>query len=234
VMALKHLDGFVVVPEEMYAQLTEKRALHHHQPPPQPPPQDQSTLTADDVIEALPASLRERGTKLVHLLRTVMEWNRRGEIVNRYTDTPIPGSNVVNAVRYLLGDEGVDDPAKRYVAEVARDTHILPAIGDEEGEMDEEGHSDLRKKKKRRRKKKKTLLEKIENKKVLKKTGNKKSRAEKIENKKVLKKTEKKKSSVEKIENKKPRKKIENKKTRKKTVKSPVEKIEDKMSWLTL
>ena len=187
-MALKHLDGFVMVPEEMYAQLTEKRA---HRPA---PPQDQSPLTADDVIEALPASLRERGTRLVHLLRTVMEWNRRGEIVNRYTDTPIPGSNVVNAVRYLLGDEGVDDPAKRYVAEVARDTHILPAFGDEEEEEEEmeEGHNDLRKKKKRRRRKKKTLLEKIENKKARKKTGNKKSRAEKIENKKVLKKTEKK------------------------------------------
>jgi hypothetical protein len=185
VMALKHLDGFVMVPEEMYAQLTEKRA---HRPAPS---QDQSPLTADGVIEALPASLRERGTRLVHLLRTVMEWNRRGEIVNRYTDTPIPGSNVVNAVRYLLGDEEVDDPAKRYVTEVARDTHILPAIGEEEEE--EEGHNDLRKKKKRRRKKKKALLEKIENKKARKKTGNKKSRAEKIENKKTLKKTENKK-----------------------------------------
>jgi hypothetical protein len=116
-MALKHLDGFVVVPEEMYAKLTEKRAHRT-------PPRDRSPLTADDVVEALPASLRERGTRLVHLLRTVMEWNRRGEIVNRYTDTPIPGSNVVNAVRYLLGDERVDDPAKRYVTEVAHDTRI--------------------------------------------------------------------------------------------------------------
>jgi hypothetical protein len=134
-MALKHLDGFVVVPEEMYAKLTEKRAHRT-------PPRDRSPLTADDVVEALPASLRERGTRLVHLLRTVMEWNRRGEIVNRYTDTPIPGSNVVNAVRYLLGDERVDDPAKRYVVEVARDTHILPAIGEEEEEMEEEEDED--------------------------------------------------------------------------------------------
>ena len=130
-MAMKHLDGFVVVPEEMYAKLTEKRAHRT-------PPRDLSSLTADDVVEALPASLRERGTRLVHLLRTVMEWNRHGEIVNRYTDTPIPGSNVVNAVRYLLGDERVDDPAKRYVVEVAHDTHILPAIGEEEEEMEEE------------------------------------------------------------------------------------------------
>ena len=147
-MALKHLDGFVVVPEGMYAQLTEKRAHHHHRTPPQTPPRDRSPLTADDVVEALPASLRERGTRLVHLLRTVMEWNRRGEIVNRYTDAPIPGSNVVNAVRYLLGDETVDDPAKRYVTEVARDTHILPTIGETEEDEEEEGRNDLRKEKK--------------------------------------------------------------------------------------
>ena len=102
---MKHLDGFVVVPEEMYAKLTEKRAHRT-------PPRDRSPLTADDVVEALPASLRERGTCLVHHHRTVMEWNRRGEIVNRYTDTPIPGSDVVNTARHLLGDERVDDPAK--------------------------------------------------------------------------------------------------------------------------
>ena len=174
-MALKHLDGFVMVPEEMYAKLTEKCA---HRTPPQTPPRDQSPLTADDVVEALPASLRERGTRLVHLLRTVMEWNRRGEIVNRYTDAPIPGSNVVNAVRYLLGDEGVDDPAKRYVIEVARDTHILPVIGEEEGEMEEEEED-------RNNLGKNPLLEKIENKKT---ENKKKSSVEKIENKKTEKK----------------------------------------------
>ena len=231
-MTLKHLDGFVMVPEEMYARLTETRA-HNHQPPPQPPPQDQSPLTTDEVVEALPASLRERGTKLVHLLRTVMEWNRRGEIVNRYTDTPIPGSNVVNAVRYLLGDARADDPAKRYVVEVARDTHILPAIGEvEEEEEEEEEEETIPKKKGRNDLRKKILLEKIENKR--RKTVNKKGTVGKIEGKRTPRK-----SPVEKIEDKKIRKKTANKKRRvekieNKRKKSPVEKIEDEMSWLTL
>jgi hypothetical protein len=121
-MALKHLDGFVMVPEEMYRQLAETR---------QQPPQTHATLaTTSGVVDALPESLRERGAKLIHLLQTVMEWNERGEIVNRYTDTPIPGSNVVNAVRHLLGVKGVGDPAQRYVSELARDAHILPSIGE--------------------------------------------------------------------------------------------------------
>ena len=225
-MTLKHLDGFVMVPEEMYARLTETRA-HNHQPPPQPPPQDQSPLTTDEVVEALPASLRERGTKLVHLLRTVMEWNRRGEIVNRYTDTPIPGSNVVNAVRYLLGDARADDPAKRYVVEVARDTHILPAIG----EVEEEEEETTPKKKGRNDLRKKILLEKIENKR--RKTVNKKGAVGKIEGKRTPRK-----SPVEKIEDKKIRKKTTNKKRRVEKIerkKSPVEKKkEDETSWLTL
>jgi hypothetical protein len=231
-MTLKHLDGFVMVPEEMYARLTETRA-HNHQPPPQPPPQDQSPLTADEVVEALPASLRERGTKLVHLLRTVMEWNRRGEIVNRYTDTPIPGSNVVNAVRYLLGDARADDPAKRYVVEVARDTHILPAIGEVEEEEEEEVEVEtIPKKKGRNDLRKKILLEKIENK--MGKTVNKKVAVGKIEGKRTPRK-----SPVEKIEAKKIRKKTANKKRRvekieNKRKKSPVEKKEDETSWLTL
>ena len=82
------------------------------------------------VIDALPSSLRERGTKLMHLLQTVMEWNEQGKIVNRYTGTPIPRSNVVNAVRHLLGEKGIDDPSERYVSELARDTHILPTAGE--------------------------------------------------------------------------------------------------------
>jgi hypothetical protein len=87
------------------------------------------------VIDALPSSLRERGTKLMHLLQTVMEWNEQGEIVNRYTGTPIPRSNVVNAVRHLLVEKDVGDPAERYVSELARDTHILPTAGEVDREM---------------------------------------------------------------------------------------------------
>ena len=123
-MALKHLDGFVMVPEEMYRQLTEGSS--------QPAQTRTALTTTGGVVDALPDSLRERGAKLIHILQTVMEWNERGEIINRYTGTPIPGSNVVNAIRHLLGEKGVDDPAQRYVSELAHDTHILPtAVGRE-------------------------------------------------------------------------------------------------------
>jgi hypothetical protein len=95
------------------------------------PPQARATLTTTSgVIYALPASLRERGIKLMHLLQTFMEWNEQGKIVNRYTGTHIPGSNVVNAIRHLLGEKDVDDPAEHYVSEVVCDTHILPAAGE--------------------------------------------------------------------------------------------------------
>ena len=79
---------------------------------------------------------------------------------------------MVNAVRYLLGDEGVDNPAKRYVIEVARATHILPVIGEEVGGMEEEEEEDrndlspLLLENKKTENKKKSSVEKIENKKT--------------------------------------------------------------------